>query len=948
VNASGAREHVAVLRSLEGDARADRLLADAHALGIEALRAVRCAELVFVRGAALDDVAPLLDDPLLVDVQEERADSIVGGVVVETALHPGVTDSVAAALVRGAGRLGVGPVEAATGRRFELVGDLAVDDVERLATRLLANPVIERCRIGRVDPPWEGATAAACVERISISALADEGLLAVSAERGLALDLAEMRAVRDWFAGQGREPTDVELEMIAQTWSEHCSHKTFRATIAVGGRGAVAPLLRQLRDCTERIAAPWVRSAFDGNAGVIGFDSDWDLALKAETHNHPSAVEPFGGANTGVGGVVRDVLGVSARPIAVTDVLCFGPTDAAPEDVPDGVLHPRLVRAGVIAGVADYGNKLGLPTVAGAIVHDLGYTANPLVFCGCVGLLPAGTRHDGPHPGDRVVVIGGRTGRDGIRGATFSSMAMDASTGEVAGASVQIGDPVVEKGVIEVVVAARERGLYSAITDCGAGGLSSAVGEMGERVGAEVELEQVPRKYAGLAPWEVWLSEAQERMVLAVPPVSLGALRELCRRHEVELADIGAFTGHGRIVVRDGGEVVLDLEGRFLHDGRPPRTLVAVTPSVPAPSHSGRGGVEPAAALLSLLAHPSVRSNADVVRGYDHEILGATVGRPYAGAADDGPADAAVLRPAGLGSSAGAAVGIGVNARYGMFDAYRMAWAVVDEAIRNVVAVGADPARVALLDNFSWGDPGDAQVLGALVTAVEGCVAAAEAHHAPYVSGKDSLHNVYATPAGERRSVPPTLVITALGRLPDVAQLVGSDLLHAGDAVYLVGATHDELRGSHLDLVLGIDGPGDVPAPDEGAPTRYRRLHRAMRDGLVAACHDLSEGGLAVAAAEMAIAGRLGLDLAVSGDPLVALFSESLGRFLVEVRPEHVDAFQAALGGEATAIGTVRAEPRLRAAVAGVTHIDLPLGDLLRAWQGHVAGGGASGHEGET
>jgi phosphoribosylformylglycinamidine synthase len=605
------------------------------------------------------------------------------------------------------------------------------------------------------------------------------------------------------------------------------------------------------------------------------------------------------------------------------------------------VLHPRLVRAGVIAGVADYGNKLGLPTVAGAIVHDPGYTANPLVFCGCVGLVPAGIRHDGPHPGDRVVVIGGRTGRDGIRGATFSSMAMDASTGAVAGASVQIGDPVVEKGVLEVVVAARDEGLYSAITDCGAGGLSSAVGEMGEQVGAEVELDLVPRKYAGLAPWEVWLSEAQERMVLAVPPAALGALRELCRRHEVELADIGAFTGRGRIVVYYGGEVVLDLEARFLHDGRPPRTLAAMAPVVSPPSDGHRAGVDAGAALLALLAHPSLRSNADVVRGYDHEVLGATVGRPYAGAADDGPADAAVLRPGGPDSLAGAAVGIGVNARYGMYDAYRMACAVVDEAIRNVVAVGADPTRVALLDNFSWGDPGDPQVLGALVAAVEGCVDAAEAHRAPFVSGKDSLHNVYATPDGERRSVPPTLVITAVGRVPDVAQRVGSDLLHAGDAIYLVGPTRDELRGSHLDLVLDIDGPGDVPAPDPTAPARYRRLHRAMRDGLAAACHDLSEGGLAVAAAEMAIAGRLGLDLTVSGDPLVALFSESLGRFLVEVRPEHVDAFEAALEGEATAIGTVTAAARLRISVACTTVVDLPLAEVLGAWQGHVIAGAA-------
>ncbi len=931
-------EHVAVLRALGPDPRAQRLLADAHALGVRSLEDVRVAELVFVRGAEPAAVAPLLDDPLLVDVDHDRASRIAGSVVVETALHAGVTDSVAGALERGAALLGLHGVRAATGTRFELVGDLATEDVERLVGRLLANPVIEHHAVGLVDAAFGAGGDAPGAAIVPLRALADEQLAELSRDRGLALDVDEMRAIATWFAADGRDPTDVELEMLAQTWSEHCAHKTFRAEITLDDGTHVVPLLRQMRDCTDRIGAPWVRSAFVGNAGIVAFDDACDLAVKVETHNHPSAVEPFGGANTGVGGVVRDVLGVSARPIAVTDVLCFGPADQAPDDVPDGVLHPRLVRAGVIAGVADYGNKLGLPTVAGAIVHDLGYTACPLVFCGCVGVLPAGTDHDGPHPGDRVIVIGGRTGRDGIRGATFSSMTMDASTGEVAGASVQIGDPIVEKGLIEVVATARDASLYTAITDCGAGGLSSAVGEMAEHVGADVELGAVPRKYAGLAPWEVWLSEAQERMVLAVPPTAVAGLHAVCDRFEVELADIGSFTGSGRVVVRDRGNVVLDLDGAFLHDGRPARRLAATRPVVPPATQRPRDVADPAVALLALLSHPTLRSNVDVVHGYDHEVLGRTVLRPYAGMADDGPSDAAVLRPGGPASPAGIAVGIGVNARYGDLDAYRMAWAVVDEAVRNVVAVGADPDRIALLDNFSWGDPRDPATLGTLAAAVAGCCAAAEAHRAPYVSGKDSLNNVYATVDGERCSVPPTLVITALGRLPDVEATVGSDLLQPGDALYLVGQTRPELRGSHLDAVLGVDGPGEVPAPDPAAPARNRALHTAMRAGLVAACHDVSEGGVAVAAAEMAMAGRLGLDVALAGDPVIVLFSESLGRFLVEIRSRHAAAFESTLGAEAVRVGTVVDSPRLRVAVDGTPQIDIPLDALLTAWQGHVPG----------
>jgi phosphoribosylformylglycinamidine synthase len=435
-------------------------------------------------------------------------------------------------------------------------------------------------------------------------------------------------------------------------------------------------------------------------------------------------------------------------------------------------------------------------------------------------------------------------------------------------------------------------------------------------------------------------------MVLAVQPDSLPALAALCTRHEVELSDIGSFSGTGRLVVRDSGCVVLDLDARFLHDGRPQRTMRAVMPPRPAPTHSTRGAVDAGAVLLALLAHPSVRSNADVVRGYDHEVLGLTVLRPYAGAADDGPSDAAVLRPAGLASSPGVALGVGVNARYGALDAERMARAVVDEAIRNVVAVGADPDRVALLDNFSWGDPADPETLGALVAAVAGCVAAAEAHAAPFVSGKDSLNNVFTGADGRRLRVPPTLVITAAGHVPDVTVTVGADVLRPGDAMYLVGRTREELRGSHLDLVLGVDGPGEVPAADPGAPARYRRLHRAIRAGLVAACHDLSEGGLAVAAAEMAIAGRLGLELDLPPgeglDAVSALFSESLGRFLVEVRLPDMARFEGAMASDALRLGRVVETPHLRVRAGDAVVLQLGLDALVAAWQGHVPGNGGS------
>lgn len=921
------------------DPAAAGLLAAAHQLGITMATSVNRSRLIFLRCVLTDDdrsvlARRLLADELCDDVSWDRTEAIQGGHVIEVVLRAGVTDPLAAAVRRGALGLGYGLDDVATGWRFEVGGNLDSDDIDRLTRRLLANDVVERACVGLAEPQWttDAVLASGECQTVAIVGLAPDELMAVGRERRLSLDPAELTAIQKHFEALERDPTDVELEALAQTWSEHCNHKTFRAALRWDDGQTVPSLLAQLRAVTDTLNKPWVHSAFVDNAGIVAFDDYIDVAIKAETHNHPSAIEPFGGANTGVGGVIRDVVGVSAQPIALTDILCFGPGDLPVDELPAGVLHPTRIRDGVIAGVADYGNKIGVPTVSGAIIHDPGFVANPLVFCGAIGVLPVGSYRTGANVGDRVVVIGGRTGRDGIRGATFSSMAMDATTGEVAGASVQIGDPVVEQAVIEVVIAARDAELYTAITDCGAGGLSSAVGEMADGVGARVELDLVPLKYAGLEPWEVWLSEAQERMVLAVPAANVSELEGLCQRFEVDIADIGEFTGDGHLVVDKSGTSVLDLDTAFLHGGCPRRTLVATrpTPAAAVPT-AARVVDDSATTLLALLAHPSMRSNLDVVRGYDHEILGGSVVRPYGGAADDGPRDAAVVRPLGADPSKSQAIalGIGVNVRYGRFDCRRMAEAVVDEAIRNVVAVGADPDRVALLDNFSWGDVSDPAILGQLIEAVGGCSAAALAHGAPYVSGKDSLNNAFVDSNGVRQSIPPTLVIHALGVVPDLMRSCTSDLKQVGDVVVFVGSTQDELVGSHLDAVLGIDGPGGVPGLDPDAPHRYRSLHRLISQGYVTACHDLSEGGLAVAAAEMAIAGRLGLELDVGkGDEVVELFSESTGRFLVTCRPDDAHRF-AEIGRP---LGVVTLEPLVRIGSVSVT-IDA----LVHAWAGHIS-----------
>jgi phosphoribosylformylglycinamidine synthase subunit PurSL len=871
---------------------------------------------------------------------------------IEIALRPGVTDPVGVAFEQAASLLGLPAVHARSGTRFRFEGlgscEVAPTTAHQIAQSLLRNDIVDEMVVGvPIVARFIDSLANDHVEVVPVRSTTLADLVLLSKERGLALDPEELLVLQRFFVELDRDPTDAEIETIAQTWSEHCSHKTFRARIVWPDGALVEPLLKQLRRSTDEIAASWVKSAFVDNAGIIEFDSDWDVAVKVETHNHPSAVEPFGGANTGVGGVIRDVLGVAADPIAVTDILCFGPLDTRAEELPEGVLHPRRIRDGVIAGIADYGNKMGLPTVAGAVAHQEGFTANPLVFAGCIGLRPSGLVLTGQQPGDRIVVIGGATGRDGIRGATFSSTTMDATTGDVAGASVQIGDPIIEKLVADVLRDARDAAggcLFTAITDCGAGGFSSAIGELAAGLGADVNLDTAPTKYPGLAPWELWLSEAQERMVMAVHPRHIQAFQELCDTHGVLFADVGEFRSDGQLKVRRSGHLIVDLPGSFLHDGRPQRSMTAVRPIAPASSakrDSERVVANAQTLLLQILMHADVRSNEDIVRGYDHEILGGTIGRPYLGAADDGPADAAVIAPLVATSGRGLAIGIGMNCRTGAIDSRRMAEAVVDEAIRNVVAVGADPDRIALLDNFSWGDPRRPEMLGRLIDAVEGCCIAANAHRAPFVSGKDSLNNEYETADGGRRSIPPTLVITALGQIENAERMVTSDAKTAGNVVVLVGETRNELRGSVLDAVLGYDADGVVPGGDSEAPRRYRSVHSVMADGLVQAAHDVGEGGLVAAAAEMAMGGRLGVTLevsAVEADDLVAtLFSESCGRLLLEVKPEDLETVCARTGG--IEIGSVTLEQRFVFRSGTQSLIDIRLSELLQAWRGHVDDG---------
>jgi len=919
----------------------------------------------------------LLCDPITqsaewYDLHQPALDQL-GGACVEIAYRPGVTDNEAESILVGAHHLGVTNLtHVRTLRRYYVTpGDTTNRHNDLIQIKQQFAPVDTARRhafyMQLLEVPSERPSHVAVV---ALRQLDDTGLVQLSKDGLLALDLDEMRTIQSYYKALGRDPSDGELETIAQTWSEHCSHKTFKgkvtykgaphqlsperhtlhpALVGLGSAAEIDSLIRHYLMRVTQVTAPHLThlpliSAFVDNAGIVAFDDEYELSFKVETHNHPSALEPFGGANTGMGGVLRDVLGVSAKPIAATDVFCFGPRDSDISRFAGNVLPPAQVATGVVAGVQDYGNKIGVPIVNGAIYYDPGYVANPLVFCGTVGLAPRNTHPRNVQAGDAIVVLGGRTGRDGIHGATFSSIELTHTTAQEAGSAVQIGDPITEKKLIDVVIKARDAKLYSAITDCGAGGLSSAIGEMGEKVGARVELLTVPLKYPGLQPWEIWLSEAQERIVMAVPPANLDALLTMCAAEEVEATAVGTFDGSQRLIVTHNGQVVVDLDMHFLHDGRPQRTLVAEW--FPASTTPPRSTVMNAQQLLlKLLAHPNIASREPVIRGYDHEIQGRTVVKPMVGVNSDGPGDAAVLhiRPDAM---QGVAIGCGMAPQLSQYDPYWMALAAVDEALRNVVAVGADPQSCAILDNFCWGDPRQPDRMGALTRATAGCHDAALAFGTPFISGKDSLNNEYRDADGARTAIPGTLLISAMAYHHDIRLAQTSDLKAAGNAVYVVGMTTDAMAGSHASMIAG-NIPGStwqMPQVDLAlAPQVMRQLHEAMRAGLVAACHDISEGGLAVAVAEMALAGRMGchinLDLMPSSatQPLVRLFSESPSRFVVEVPVVHQAAFQRALDGIPHAcVGQVTSDAKMHVVAGGRVMIDLPVNELVHAFHTQV------------
>ncbi|NIQ38534.1 MAG: phosphoribosylformylglycinamidine synthase [Proteobacteria bacterium] len=906
--------------------------------------------------------------------------------LVEVGFKPGVTDNVGKTATEVATlRLGrsLGKEERVyTSTQYVISGRVSRAQIERIATALLGNSLIQQfsyldrkgweegARLHPVVPKVEGKDQHR-VEKISLE-VDDDTLLAISRERLLALDLDEMKAIQAYMTdprvrqerklhGLDGRVTDVEIEALAQTWSEHCKHKIFNALITCWDEDQKETSIDSLFDtfvkgATEKIRRDlgerdWCLSVFHDNAGVVEFNEDYSLVFKVETHNTPSALDPYGGALTGIVGVNRDPFGTGkgARLIFNTDVFCF----ASPEyqgSLPPKLFHPRRVLEGVREGVEHGGNKSGVPTVNGSIVFDDRFVGKPLVFCGTGGIIPRKILGEESHikrvdPGDLIVMVGGRIGKDGIHGATFSSEELHEQSPT---AAVQIGDPITQKKMTDFLLTARDRGLYKAITDNGAGGLSSSVGETASHIGCELHVDKAPLKYAGLDPWEILLSEAQERMTLAVAPEKIDEFLRLSRLMDVESTVLGTFVDTGRFHILYKGKTVGLLSMEFLHHGLPRMQLEArwkppvyQEPSFPVPKDLTQS-------LFELLGRWNVCSKESVIRQYDHEVQGGSVVKPLGGAGDDGPNDAAVVRPV-LESTEGVVVSHGICPKYGDIDTYWMVACAIDEAVRNAICVGARPDRMAGLDNFCWCDPIQSErtpdghfKLAQLVRANQALYDYATAYNIPLISGKDSMKND-AMLGGVKISIPPTVLFSIIGKIDDVRKAMTADCKSPHDLVYVLGTTRTELGGSEYFASRGFVGNHVPRVNHKEAIGLYTVLHRTIEEGVLASCHDCSDGGLAVALAETAFSGALGLTVDLGKVPAEGvkrddflLFAESQSRFVVTVHPEKREAFEKTLSGHVYGqVGVVREDDRFEIiGLGGERIIRTQIGSLKEAWQG--------------
>jgi len=868
--------------------------------------------------------------------------------------NPGVCDPIALSLERAIKDLSLVVESVKTARFYEFQG-LDQSDIEYLSSKILYNPLIEHVLdyestkdLNTLDE-FSGQSYNFKLISIDMLSVDDKHLCEISDKGCLSLSLDEMKIIQKYFMKLGRNPTDCELETIATLWSEHCAHKTFRGIIEYEEKDAFGNQVKKetidnllkstVMKATKELDSPLCVSVFHDNSGVVDFDKNYNVCFKVETHNHPSSLEPYGGASTGIGGVIRDILGTgcAARPFASLDVFCFSPWDISYKDLPKGLLHPKRVIKGVIKGVRDYGNRMGIPTVSGAVLFEERFLGNPLVYCGTLGILPKDKSDKKSQPGDVVILCGARTGRDGIHGATFSSKELDEQTVSLTSA-VQIGNPIEEKKLTEAIIRARDENLFNAITDCGAGGISSAITELGQDHGVEINLEKVPLKYRGLTYTEIWISESQERMVFFTKEENIPRLKEIFSEEDVEMAVVGLVTDTKRLVLSYQDTKVCDLDMDFIFE-LPKLKKKAVWAQPKEEDFKLKEKENYNEDLKNIMARPNVACKDWVLREYDHEVQAGSVIKSIYGIDKAVVSDASLVRP-DLDNEKCIAIGLGINPFYSDIDPYWMAALAIDEALRNVVACGGKLDKTFILDNFSWGSPQDEKVLGGLVRASLACYDFSTYFGVPFISGKDSLYNEYDV--GKKHiSIPGTLLISALSILDDWRKTITAPFKQAENLIYIVGFTKPELGASEYFRAQEIK-QGLVPKVNrEKAKSIFDKLSQAIGKGLVLSCHDLSEGGLSVCLSEMCIGSDLGANIFLADAPSVEgtldyeiLFSESPSRFVVEVKKDKKDAFEKELKDITFGlIGCVSSDKELK--VYGKDSkpiIDLSLKDIYQSW----------------
>lgn len=810
--------------------------------------------------------------------------------IIEIAYKPGVMNPEVASIIKAANDLGIKPIAADSSHEYAFYGKFSDRVLWDIAEKIqLLNPTIEHIV---TNPPRTllikgspGKTTA-----IPIRYASGKELLALSKDT-LFLNLSEMQAIQKYFRGINRDPTDCELEVLAQTWSEHCVHKTFKANLIIDGKKKT-PLFSRIKG-TAKGHDNLIVSAFVDNSGAIDFYDGYAVCGKVETHNSPSAIEPYGGAMTGSGGVIRDVLGTGqgAKVLMASDIFCFASANISRKTLPPGCLPPEYLLKKVVAGVRDYGNRVGIPTNNGSIHFHDDFRAKPTVAVGAFGIIAKKYAvKKSPKIGNLLMTLGGRTGRDGIHGATFSSGEMTDRTTDVSGSAVQIGNAIEEKRVIDAIQELTKKHLIRAITDCGAGGYSSAIGEMAETLGAKVFLEKVPLKYADINPWEIFLSESQERMVIAIDPKNLTETLSVCKLFNVEAAVIGEIDGSQRLQVYHGKDMVCDMEMEFLHNGLPKRTMIGKTKRLSLKEKFPEKIKDLGSIWRKALAHGNVCSKEPIVRQYDHTVQGRSALSPFSGVDLDSPNDGAIVRPF-FDKPYGLVTAHGLNPELVRLDPYWGSIWAITEAVSNYVAIGGDPKYAALIDNFIWPFPDEAS-LADLDAAVDACVKMSDLLSMPFVSGKDSLSSTYRYPNGDVLKIPPVLLISVFGKVPDVQKTVSSDFKKEGSTLVLLGNPDILNLGGSTYFSVTKSKSNRGPKVDIATlPKTLSSLFTAIQKGEVLSVHDVSEGGIGAALSEMAFGGGIGADIdlenvAKKARPDYIFFNETVGTFLVEVNDQ--------------------------------------------------------------